>query len=112
MTPTAGSPVVVLTDGTFQKEVLESQTPALVDFGATWCQPCKALAPTVAALAKDYQGKLKVGTIDIDDNAEMAAKYAVRSVPTLLLFKGGQVVAQLVGAMPRSRIEAEIRKHV
>src|SRR5262249_36018458 len=112
MKPAADSPVVVLTDSTFQKEILESQTPALVDFGAAWCQPCRAIAPTMAALATDYQGRLKVGTLDIDANAEVAAKYAIRSVPTLLLFKGGQVVTQLVGAMPRARIEAEIRKHV
>jgi thioredoxin 1 len=108
----ANSPVVTLSDGSFDKEIVQSDVPALVDFGATWCAPCRALAPTVAALAADYKGRLKVGTIDIDDNAEIAAKYAIRSVPTMLFFKGGQVVAQLVGAMPRSRIEAEIRKLV
>src|SRR5262245_31299735 len=108
MKPADNSPIVVLTDGTFQKEILEAEVPALVDFGATWCSPCRALAPTVAALANDYQGRLKVGTVDIDEHAETAAKYQVRSVPTMLFFKAGKVVAQLVGAMPRARIEAEI----
>lgn len=107
----AGS-LVELTDANFESEVLKSELPALVDFWAVWCGPCRQIAPTVEALANDYSGQLKVGKMNIDDHQMTPQKYGIRSIPTLLVFKGGQVVGQIVGAVPRSKLEEEIKKHV
>ncbi len=107
----AGS-LVELTDANFENEVLNSDVPALVDFWAVWCGPCRQIAPTVEALAADYEGKLKVAKMNIDDHQATPQKYGIRSIPTLLVFKGGEVVAQIVGAVPRSKMEEEIKKHV
>jgi thioredoxin 1 len=104
--------VLELSDDNFEAEILKSDTPALVDFWAVWCGPCKQIAPTVEALASEYKGKLKVGKLDIDHHQLTPQKYGIRSIPTLLVFKGGQVVGQIVGAVPRSKLEAEIKKHV
>ncbi|WP_428265252.1 thioredoxin [Haliangium sp.] len=104
--------VVELTDSNFESEVLQSDVPALVDFWAVWCGPCRQIAPTVEALANEYQGKLKVGKMDIDHHQLTPQKYGIRSIPTLLVFKGGQVVGQVVGAVPRSKLEAEVTKHI
>ena len=108
----ANEDIVELTDENFESEVLKAGTPTLVDFWAVWCGPCRQVAPTVEALATDYKGKLKVGKMDIDNHQITPQKYGVRSIPTLLVFKDGQVVGQIVGAVPRSKLEDEIKKHV
>ncbi len=108
----ASGDVVELTDDNFEAEILKSDTPALVDFWAVWCGPCKAVAPTVDALATEYKGKLKVGKLNIDDHQIVPQKYGIRSIPTLLVFKGGQVVGQIVGAVPRNKLEEEVKKHI
>jgi len=101
-----------LTDANFEAEVLKSDVPTLVDFWAVWCGPCKQIAPMVDALANDYKGRLKVAKLDVDHNQIVAQQYSVKSIPTLLIFKGGKVVGQLIGAMPRSKLEAELQKHL
>lgn len=108
----ANADVLELTDSNFDSEVLQSDTPALVDFWAVWCGPCKQVAPTVEALATEYKGKLKVGKLNIDDHQQVPQKYGIRSIPTLLVFKGGQVVGQIVGAVPRSKLVEELKKHL
>jgi len=108
----AGADIVELTDENFQSQVLESGKPVLVDFWAVWCGPCRQLAPTVDALATDYKEQLVVGKMNIDDHQNVPQTYGIRSIPTLLIFKGGQVVKQLVGNVPRSKLEDEIKKHV
>ena len=103
--------VLQFTDANFDQEVLKASGAVLVDFSATWCGPCKQLAPIVEEIARDYAGKgLKVGAVDIDENQEPAARYGVMSVPTLLLFKAGQVVNQTVGAMPKARLAQFVDK--
>ena len=100
----AGKNVQVFTQSNFEKEVLQSDVPVLVDFTATWCGPCKALAPIVEKVADEFEGKVKVGKLDIDDNAEITRKYGVRSVPTVLVFKGGQKIGQHVGLTTRDKL--------
>ena len=101
-----------ITDDNFDAEVLKSDVPTLVDFWAIWCGPCKQIAPLVDAVADEFQGKLKVGKMDIDRHQITPQQYQIKSIPTLLLFKGGKVVGQLVGTMPRAKLEAEIKKHL
>jgi thioredoxin 1 len=108
----ASANVKELTDSNFKAEVLDSDVPTLVDFWAVWCGPCKAIAPTVDALADAYVGRLKVAKMDVDHHQIVPQQYGVRSIPTLLIFKGGKVVGQLVGAAPRNKLEAEIQKHL
>jgi thioredoxin 1 len=96
------------TDANFDTEVLKSSTPVLVDFWAPWCGPCRMLAPSIEALSKDYDGKVKIGKLNTDDNGETAAKFGIRSIPTLLIFKDGQVVNQLVGALPKDKIAEQL----
>lgn len=98
--------VIDLSDANFPQEVLQSETPVLVDFSAVWCGPCKALYPTVAAIAGEYNGRLKVGKLDIDQNPQTAMKYHVRAVPTLMVFHKGQVVAQKVGGGNKRALES------
>ena len=95
------------TDGNFDAEVIKSDTPTLVDFWAVWCGPCRAIAPVVEALATQYEGKVKVGKLDVDHNQRVAEQYGIRSIPALLLFKNGKVVDQLVGAGPNTRNKLE-----
>jgi len=95
---------VELTSGNFQSEVLESDTPVLVDFWAVWCAPCRMIAPVVDELAGTYEGKVKFGKLNVDEHGEIAARYNVRGIPTLLLFNNGQVVDQMVGAGPRGML--------
>jgi len=111
-TKMAGNGIVEVTDANFDQDVLKSDTPVLVDFWATWCGPCRALAPIVDELAKDYQGKLKVGKMDVDANSSTPMRYKVTGIPTLLVFKGGQVVEQLVGYRPKDAIAQAIDRHV
>lgn len=108
----AADSMLTLTDSNFDAEVLSSSTPTLVDFWAVWCAPCRAIAPAVEAIAKDMAGHLKVGKMDIDSNPKVPTKYDVRSIPTLLLFHGGKVVGQLVGAAPKAKIEAFVKDHL
>ncbi|MGE6759249.1 thioredoxin [Corallococcus sp. AB049A] len=104
--------VINIGDSDFQKQVLDSQQPVLVDFWATWCAPCRAIAPSVEALSGQYKGQVTFAKMDIDANQDTPQKYGVRSIPTLLLFKGGKVVDQIVGAVPKSRIDEVIRKNL
>jgi thioredoxin 1 len=101
---------VEVTDSSFKTEVLDSNVPVLVDFWAAWCGPCKAIGPVVAELAQEYQGRLKVAKIDVDHNGAIAQQYRIMSIPSLLFFKGGEKVDQVIGAVPKqtlvSRIEA------
>jgi len=106
----AGADVLNISDSDFKKEVLDSQEPVLVDFWATWCGPCRAIAPVIDELATQYKGKAKVAKVNVDDNQDTAQQYGVRSIPTLLVFKGGKVVEQIVGAVPRSKLEEALRK--
>jgi thioredoxin 1 len=106
----ASENVMAFTDANFDREVLQSEIPVLVDFWATWCAPCKAIAPLVDAVADEYVGKIKVGKVNVDENQATPAKFNVRGIPTLILFKGGVVVEQIVGAVPKSQLEAMIAK--
>ena len=93
-----------VSDESFDKEVLQADLPVLIDFWAPWCGPCKAIAPVVAELAKEYDGKLKVVKMNVDDNPQTPSKYGVRGIPNLILFKGGQVKDQIVGAVPKAQL--------
>jgi thioredoxin len=101
-----------VTDQTFDQEVLKSDQPVLVDFWAAWCGPCRMIAPTVEALANEYLGKAKVAKVNVDENQMTPTQYNVRGIPTLLLFKGGKVQEQIVGAASRDTIENMIKKHL
>jgi len=101
-----------VTDGNFDDEVLQSQTPVLVDYWAEWCGPCKMIAPILDDVAKDYAGKLKVAKLNIDDNQDTPAKYGIRGIPTLMLFKGGNVEATKVGALSKSQLTAFIDSNI
>ncbi len=96
---------IELTDGSFQKEVLESQTPVLVDFWAPWCGPCRMIAPAIGELAVEYKDRVRVAKINIDENSRTAAAWRVASIPTLLFFKGGKAVRQIVGAHSKAEIK-------
>jgi thioredoxin 1 len=101
----AGEKVIAVNDLNFDVEVLGSGVPVLVDFSATWCQPCRAIAPLVDQLAGEYQGRVKVTTVDIDESPATAQKFRIRGVPTLLMIKEGKVVGQQVGAVPKAKIQ-------
>jgi thioredoxin 1 len=108
----AGSNTLTFTDAAFDSDVLKSSVPVLVDFWAEWCGPCRQMTPTIDSLASDYDGKVKIGKLNVDDNGQTAMRYNVRSIPTLLLFKNGQVVEQRVGAMGKSEVQKMIDAHV
>ncbi len=107
----AAPDVITLEDRTFEQEVLKSDTPVLVDFWAVWCQPCKVIAPVVDSLAAKYKGKLKVGKMDVDQHQAIPQQFGIRSIPTLLLFKGGRVVDTVIGS-DKGRLEESVRKLV
>ena len=103
---------IVVTDSTFEAEVLKSPIPVLVDFWAVWCGPCKTIAPVVEELAAEYNGKLKVVKLDVDGNPDPSMKFAIRSIPTLMVFKGGTVVEQIIGAVPKRSLVDKLAPHV
>jgi thioredoxin 1 len=106
----ASEKVMAFTDANFDQEVIQSDLPVLVDFWATWCAPCKAIAPLVDTVADEYAGKVKVGKVNVDENQATPGKFGVRGIPTLILFKGGVVVDQIVGAVPKSQLDALLAK--
>ena len=108
----AGKHVLELTDATFDKEVLQSDVPELVDFWATWSGPCRAIAPIVDEIATEFHGKLKVGKVDTDRNQKYAIQYGISSIPALLVFKGGQVVQRVIGAQPKAALLKHISPHM
>ena len=108
----ASQDLVTFTDQNFQAEVLDSQVPVLVDFWAVWCGPCRAIAPTVEELAREYAGKVKIGKLNVDENAGVAGKFGIRSIPTLLVFKGGKVVDQVIGAVPKAKLAEALQKQL
>ncbi len=108
----AGSNTLTFTDESFDKDVLTADTPVLVDFWAEWCGPCRMMGPTIDQVATEYAGKVKVGKLDVDSNQQTAFRYGIRGIPTLLLFKGGQVVEQKVGLTSKPEFQKMLDKHV
>jgi thioredoxin 1 len=106
----AGQFVTEVNDADFEKQVLQSDTPVLVDFWAAWCGPCRALAPVVDQVASEYQGKLKVMKMDVDKNNATPGRYGIRGIPALLIFKGGKVAEQIVGFVPKDQIDQTLAR--
>ena len=104
----ASEAMIEFTDSNFDNEVLQSDLPVLVDFGAAWCQPCKMLDPVIHEIAGEYNGKAKVGAVNVDSNQQIAVKYGIRAVPTVLIFKNGQITKQFVGLTAKEQITAAI----
>jgi thioredoxin 1 len=101
-----------ITDGSFSSDVLASDVPVLVDYWAEWCGPCKMIAPILDELSKDYDGRLQIAKINVDDNPQVAARFGIRGIPTLMLFKDGQKVAELTGARPKRELAAFVDGHL
>jgi thioredoxin 1 len=101
---------VAITDSNFDQEVVKADKPVLVDFWATWCGPCKMIAPILEEVANEYDGKLKVAKIDVDSNTRVASQFGIMSIPTLLFFKNGQVVDQVIGAIPKAQLVNRLTK--
>lgn len=99
---------ITITDDNFEQEVVNSDKPVLIDFWAAWCGPCRMIAPVVEELAQDYDGKAKIGKLDVDDNQQTAIRFGVRSIPTLLIFKGGQLKDTIIGAVPKTQIAQKL----
>ncbi len=108
----AGANTIIFTDDAFDRDVLQSDIPVLVDFWAEWCGPCRMMSPTVDAIATDYAGRAKVGKLNVDENGDTAMRYNIRGIPTLLLFKGGKVVSQKVGAVGKTDLQSMIEPHL
>lgn len=103
---------IAVTDATFDNEVLKSNGPVLVDFWAEWCGPCRMIAPAVEELASEYDGKAKVAKVDVDNNPEISIKYNIRSIPTLLIFKNGEIVDQIIGAVPKTHLKKQLEAQI
>jgi thioredoxin 1 len=108
----AAENVQTFTDGNFEKSVLKADEPVLVDFWAEWCGPCKRLGPTIDALATDFQGRMIVGKLNVDDNPDIAFKFQIRGIPAVLLFKDGKVVESMIGLAPKEDYKRAIEKHL
>jgi len=104
------SEVLEITDGTFEKEILNSDMPSMVDFWAEWCGPCRMVSPVVEELANEYDGKVKFAKMDVDKNHQTPSQFGIRNIPTLILFKGGEVAQTIVGAYPKSHLDEEVKK--
>lgn len=102
------SKALKFTDDSFEEDVLNSDTPVLVDFWAEWCGPCRMVGPVVDELAGEYEGKAKIGKVNVDENSEISTKYGIRSIPSLLIFKNGEVVDQIVGAVPKNQLKKQL----
>lgn len=103
---------IEITDSNFQQEVLDSDKPVLLDFWAVWCGPCKSIAPVVDEIAREYDGKLKVGKVDVDTNPEVSMKFGIRNIPALMVFKGGRVVEQVIGAVHKRNLLDKVTPHI
>ncbi|HVH13217.1 MAG TPA: thioredoxin [Longimicrobium sp.] len=108
----AGDNIKEITDGNFQSEIVENEGLSMVDFWAAWCGPCRIIAPFVEQIADEYSGRVTVGKLDVDSNQRTAAQFNVRSIPTVLFFKGGQVVDQVIGAVPKQALDRKIQEHL
>lgn len=104
--------IMHFTDANFKAEVLESATPVLVDFWATWCGPCRMVAPVVEEIAKEYAGKVKVGKVDVDENSRIASDLGIMSIPTIMIFRDGKVMEQVVGALGKGQLKAMIDANI
>ncbi len=102
--------ILEVSDANFDSEIINSDIPSMVDFWAEWCGPCKKVGPVVEELAAEYSGKIKIAKMDVDSNRQTPAKFGIRNIPTLILFKGGEVVNTIVGAQPKTSIEEELKK--
>ena len=102
--------IIHATDSSFESDVLKSEIPVIVDFWAEWCMPCRMIAPTLVDISEEYDGKVKVAKLDVDSNPATAGQYGVRSIPTLLIFKAGTVVNQIIGAVPKSVIQQKLQE--
>lgn len=103
---------LTFTDDSFEEDVLNSDKPVLVDFWAEWCGPCRMVGPVVEELAGEFEGKARIGKVDVDNNPETSAKYGIRSIPSLLIFKNGEVVDQIVGAVPKAQLKKQLEAQV
>src|SRR5512133_476842 len=103
---------IEITDSNFQQEVLNSDKPVLLDFWAVWCGPCKSIAPVVEEIAREYDGRLKVGKVDVDNNPEVSMKFGIRNIPALMVFKGGRVVEQVIGAVHKRNLLDKVTPHI
>ncbi len=106
----ASDAIIELSDSTFESEVVNSDVPVLVDFWAPWCGPCRAIAPLVEEISSSYEGKIKVGRMNVDENQSTTMKFGIRSIPTIIMFKGGEAVDQIIGAVPKGEIERVVDK--
>ena len=108
----ASDAIIELSDSTFESEVVNSDVPVLVDFWAPWCGPCRAIAPIVEEISSSYEGKIKVGRMNVDENQSTTMKFGIRSIPTIIMFKGGEAVDQIIGAVPKGEIERVVDKYL
>jgi thioredoxin 1 len=106
----ASDAIIEISDSNFESEVVKSDVPVLVDFWAPWCGPCKAIAPIVEEISSTYEGKIKVGKMNVDENQSTTMKFGIRSIPTIIIFKGGEAVDQIIGAVPKGEIEKVVER--